>query len=242
MTAMLQRNIPPGSSARWNGSANPPEVWRDKDGDDQPLDERLPREAIPGQEGRRADQGPVRNRRNPAAGSRPRHDVRLGGAQGSARAARTIDEDRSRPDVAARQPRRSGSRDGRRGQLQRRLGGAGRAGFRARRPQTSLSHRRVRCGGRRLGDRLQGQALAGRRPGRGPLQPGRRRRRGMQRRRPDVFGLAAHLGLRDAGRFVRAVLPRPGPPVDGAPEAPDVGGKRLLHAYARHRLSHAVRP
>ena len=41
--------------------------------------------------------------------------------------------------------------------------------------------------------------------GRHPLQPGRRRRRGVQRRRPDVLALAAHLGLRDAGRLVRAV-------------------------------------
>ena len=49
--------------------------------------------------------------------------------------------------------------------------------------------------GHRLGGRLQGQALEGRRRGRRPLQPGRRRRRGVQRRRPDVLGLAAHLGL-----------------------------------------------
>ena len=41
----------------------------------------------------------------------------------------------------------------------------------------------------------QGEALEGRRRGRHPLQPGRRRRRGVQRRRPDVLALAAHLGL-----------------------------------------------
>ena len=49
--------------------------------------------------------------------------------------------------------------------------------------------------GHRLGGRLQSEALEGRRRGRRPLQPGRRRRRGMQRRRPDVLGLPAHLGL-----------------------------------------------
>ena len=52
----------------------------------------------------------------------------------------------------------------------------------------------------------------------------------------------AHLGLRDAGRLVRPVLPRAGPPADGAAEAPDLGRERLLHADARHRLPHAVRP
>ncbi len=52
----------------------------------------------------------------------------------------------------------------------------------------------------------------------------------------------AHLGLRDAGRLVRAVLPRAGPPADGAAQASDLGGERLLHADARHRLPHAVRP
>ena len=60
--------------------------------------------------------------------------------------------------------------------------------------------------------------------------------------RPDVLRLAAHLGLRDAGRLVRPVLPRAGPSADGPPQAPDLGGGGLLHADARHRLSHAVRP
>ena len=52
----------------------------------------------------------------------------------------------------------------------------------------------------------------------------------------------AHLGLRDARRLVRAVLPRAGPPADGAAQASDLGGERLLHAGAGHRLPHAVRP
>ena len=109
-------------------------------------------------------------------------------------------------------------------------------------PQAPLSYRRLGCLGHRLGGRLQGEALEGRRRGRHPLQPGRRRRRGVQRRRPDVLAVAAHLGLRDAGRLLRPVLPRAGPPADGAAEASHLGGGRLLHADARHRLPHAVRP
>ena len=105
-----------------------------------------------------------------------------------------------------------------------------------------LPHRRLRRLRHRLGGRLQGEALEGRRRGRRPLQPGRRRRRGVQRRRSDVLAVAAHLGLRDAGRLLRPVLPRAGPPAHGAAEAPHLGGERLLHADARHRLPHAVRP
>ena len=52
----------------------------------------------------------------------------------------------------------------------------------------------------------------------------------------------AHLGLRDAGRLLRPVLPRAGPPAAGAPAPPHLGGERLLHAGACHRLPHAVRP
>ena len=111
-----------------------------------------------------------------------------------------------------------------------------------RRAQEPLSHRRLRRVRHRLRRRLQGEALEGRRRGRHPLQPGRRRRRGVQRRRSDVLAQPAHLGLRDAGRLVRAVLPRAGPPADGAAQAPHLGGERLLHAGARHRLPHAVRP
>ena len=102
-------------------------------------------------------------------------------------------------------------------QLQRRLGRARRAGLGARRPQAALPYRRIGRRGDRLGGRIEGEALEGRRRGRRPLQPGRRRRRGVQRRRPDVLRLAAHLGLRDAGRLLRPVLPGAGPPADGAP-------------------------
>jgi hypothetical protein len=64
--------------------------------------------------------------------------------------------------------------------------------------KAALSHRRLGRVGHRLGGGRQGQALEGRRRGRDPLQPGRRRRRALQRRRSDVFAQPAHLGLRDA--------------------------------------------
>ena len=48
--------------------------------------------------------------------------------------------------------------------------------------------------GHRLGGRLQGEALEGRRRGRRALQSGRRRRRGMQRRRSDVLAVASASG------------------------------------------------
>ena len=48
-------------------------------------------------------------------------------------------------------------------------------------------------------------------------------------------------GYETAGRLVRPVLPRARPPAPGAAEASHLGGGRLLHARARHLLSHAVR-
>ena len=74
----------------------------------------------------------------------------------------------------------------------------------ARRPQEPLSHRRLGCLGHRLGGRLQGEALEGRRRGRHPLQPGRRRRRGVQRRRSDVL---AHRSASGATRRPTARSP-----------------------------------
>ena len=59
---------------------------------------------------------------------------------------------------------------------------------------------------------------------------------------PMFSPVAAHLGLRDARRLVRAILPRAGPPAARAAEAPHLGRGRLLHAGARHLLPHAVRP
>ena len=79
---------------------------------------------------------------------------------------------------------------------------------------------------RRLGGRLQGAALEGRRRGHRPLQSGRRRRRGLQRRRSAAVALAAHLGLRDAGRLVRAVLPRAVAPADAEARRISPGKRR----------------
>ena len=100
--------------------------------------------------------------------------------------------------------------------------------------------RRVR---HRLGRGLEGEALEGRRRGRHPLQPGRRRRRGVQRRRPDELALPADLGLRDrrTARFAqfcrvqsRQLMPRP--------RHLTWEESRLLRADAGDRLPDAVRP
>ena len=104
--------------------------------------------------------------------------------------------------------------------------GARPADLAARRAQAALPHRRLRRVRHRLGGRRQGEALEGRRRGHRPLQSGRRRRRGVQRRRPDVLALAAHLGLRDAGRLVRAVLPRAVAPADAAARSTSPGKRR----------------
>src|SRR3546814_13652541 len=71
---------------------------------------------------------------------------------------------------------------------------------------------------------------------------GRRRRRGVQRRRPDVLADAAPLGLRDARRLLRPVRPCAGPPDHSAAAPPHLGGERLLHAHPPTRLPPAVRP
>ena len=63
----------------------------------------------------------------------------------------------------------------------------------ARRAQEALSRRRLRRVRHRLRGRLQGEALEGRRRGRHPLQPGRRRRRGVQRRRSDVLAVSQRI-------------------------------------------------
>ena len=111
-----------------------------------------------------------------------------------------------------------------------------------RRAQAALSHRRLGRLGRGLGGRRQGASLEGRRRGHRPLQPGRRRRRGVQWRRSAAVAVAAHLGLRDPGRLVRAILPRAVAAIDGEAEASHLGRVGLLHADARYRLPHAVRP
>ena len=94
------------------------------------------------------------------------------------------------------------------------------------RPQAAVSHRRLRCLGRRLGGRRQGEALEGRRRSHRPLQSGRRRRRGLQWRRSAAVAVAAHLGLRDAGRLVRAILPRAVAAIDAEAGASHLGRSR----------------
>ena len=190
----------------------------------------------------RAGQGPLRGWRNPALGPCAGADARLGDPPRAPWRSRHRDAGRGRRDPRDRQPRGAGPGDGGGGQLQRRLGRTRHPDLAFRHPQGALPHRRLRRLRHRLEGRRQGQALAGRRRGGDPLQPGRRRRRAMQRRRPDVLALAADLGLRDPGRLVRPVHPGPGPATDAPPPAPDLGGERLLHPDPGHRLPDAVRP
>ena len=141
-----------------------------------------------GGRGEHAEEGPLRDRRDPAARPRAAEDVRVGDPRRAARAPRSGHAGRGAADVGARQPRRPRARDGGRRELQRRMGIARRADLAHQaRAQAPLSHRRLRRLGHRLCGGLQGEALEGRRRGRHPLQPGRRRRRGVQRRRPDVL-------------------------------------------------------
>ena len=59
---------------------------------------------------------------------------------------------------------------------------------------------------------------------------------------PMNSSVAADLGLRDHRRQLRPVLQGAVAPADAAAQAPDLGGGRLLHAGAGHRLPDAVRP
>ena len=142
-------------------------------------------------------QGPVRDRRDPAARPRAGQHVRLGDPQGPARRADHRHAAGGGADRHHRRRRVPGHGDGRGRQLQRRLGGAGHPAVAARRPQAALPHRGLGRVGHRLRGGLEGEAVEGRRRGRHPLQPGRRRRRGVQRRRPDELAEPADLGLRD---------------------------------------------
>src|SRR5687768_2960475 len=64
----------------------------------------------------------------------------------------------------------------------------------------------------------------------------------MQWRRSDAVGIAAYLGLRDAGWFVRAILPCAVAAIDGKAETPHLGRGGLLHPHIGDGLSYAVRP
>ena len=121
----------------------------------------------------------------------------------------------ARGDRGARARRVRGDRpgDGRRRQLQQRLGGARQAGLgvRLRRPpRVRPPHRRLR----RLRDRLEGRRgrdqVEARRRGRDPLQPGLLRGRRGPRPRPDGRAEPGDLGLRDDLGLVRPVHQGPG--------------------------------
>ena len=98
---------------------------------------------------------PLRHRRNPAARSCARRRCTPGRSARSATARRKVDAARSGADLADRRGRGAGLRDGRRRQLQRRLGRARPSDLAARRPQASLPHRRLRRRRRGLGGRLR---------------------------------------------------------------------------------------
>ena len=155
----------------------------------------------------RREEGSLRGRRDSAARSCAEADVRLGDPARTARRAGNGNAGRGRRHPGAGQPRGAGLRHGGGRQLQRHLGLARHAGLAFRHSQGAVPHRRLRRQWHRLGGRRESAQLEGRRRGRHPLQPGRRRRRGMQRRRPDVLDLPAHLGLRDAGRLLRPSSP-----------------------------------
>ena len=59
---------------------------------------------------------------------------------------------------------------------------------------------------------------------------------------PDAQPQPAHMGLRNARRRFRPVLPRPVSPAIAAPEAPGLGRERLLHANIGNSLPDDVRP
>ncbi len=189
-----------------------------------------------------AAQEPLRHRRDSSARPRTGADACLGDPQGAPRTAGNLHAARSVADLADRRGRGAGLRDGRRRQLQRGVGRPRYPDLAARRAQEPVPRRRLGCLRHRLGLRREGPPLEGGRRGHRSLQSRRRRRRGLQRRRPAAVALAAHLGLRDARRIVRAVLPRAVAPAHAEAGAPRLGGGGLLHAHARHRLPHAVRP
>ena len=153
----------------------------------------------------------------------------------------------ARADRGSRAGRLRGDRpgDGRRRQLQQRLGGAGQAGLglRLRRPpRVRPPHRRLR----RLRHRLEGRRgrhpLEARRRGRRPLQPGLLRGRRGARARPAGRAEPADLGLRDDLGLLRPVHQGAGPAAAAAPPEPDLGRGLLLRAHLLHRLPDADRP
>ncbi len=144
--------------------------------------------------------------------------------------------------AGARRLRGHRPRDGRRGQLQQRVGRARPARLRLPLPRRGPPHRRLR----RLGHRLEGRRgrhpLEARRRGRHPLQPGLLRGSRGPRPRPARRAVPADLGLRDDLGLVRPVLQGPGPAAPPQAQAPDLGGGRLLRPHLLHRLPDADGP
>ncbi len=135
--------------------------------------------------------------------------------------------------------------DGRRGQLQQRLGGPRQTGLglRLRRPpRVRPPHRRLR----RLRDRLEGRRgrhpLEARRRGRDPLQPGLLRGRRGPRPRPARRAEPEDLGIRDDLGLLRPVHQGPGPAAAAAPAEPLLGRFLGLRPHLLHRLPDADRP
>ena len=192
--------------------------------------------------GRRRDGGFEARR---GAGHAARDDGGLGdppGARGRAQGRLPARGDRG---PRARRLRGDRPRDGRRRQLQQRLGGARQAGLglRLRRPpRVRPPHRRLR----RLGDRLEGRRgrhpLEARRRGRDPLQPGLLRGRRGPRPRPDGGAEPGDLGLRDDLGLVRPVHQGPGPAAAAEAAQPLLGRVLGLRAHLLHRLPDADRP
>ncbi len=153
----------------------------------------------------------------------------------------------ARADRGPRARRLRGDRagDGRRRQLQQRLGLAGRAGLglRLRRPpRVRPPHRWLRRLRRRLESRRGRHPLEGRRRGRDPLQPGLLRGRRGPRARPDGRAEPADLGLRDDLGLLRPVHQSAGAAAAGEAEEPLLGRLLLLRPHLLHRLPDADGP
>ena len=145
----------------------------------------------------------------------------------------------------ARRLRGDRAGDGRRRQLQQRLGVARQAGLglRLRRPRgVRPPHRRLRRLRRRLEGRRGRHQVEARRRGRDPLQPGLLRGRRGPRPRPDGRAEPGDLGLRDDLGLVRPVHQGPGAAAAAEAEEPLLGRVQRLRAHLLHRLPDADGP
>jgi hypothetical protein len=191
---------------------------------------------------RRAQEGPLRDGRDPSDGSCPAEDVCLGDPPGTPRRTRQGLRGGGCRHLVHRQPRGAGARDGRGRQLQRRLGRSRPADQPLRRPWRALPHRRVRCGGHRLGRGRQGEELEGR-----ATRSSSTATRTTATTRNATAATRCSRPRSGSGATRRPTAPSPvhpraGAAADAAAQAPDLGRERLLHADARHRLPDALRP